>query len=79
MCHPRVFFDNNYIINSHSCIYAFMCLLSSLHKSNTALNDENKEISKTKFPSSRNSQSWEGECIIEMQHSMILTDTQSGK
>ena len=67
------------IINSHSCIYAFMCLLSFLHKSNSALNEENKEISKTTFPSSRNSQSWEGEHINEMQHSMILTDTQSGK
>lgn len=56
-----------------------MHLLSFLHKSNSALNDENKKISKTKFPSSRNSQTWEGECINEMQHSMILTDTQSGK
>ena len=43
-----------------------MHLLSFLHKSNSALNDENKKISKTKFPSSRNSQTWEGECINEM-------------
>ena len=31
------------IINSDSCMYTFMCLLSSLHKPNFALNDENKK------------------------------------
>lgn len=43
--------------NIHPFIQSFTYLLSSLHKPDSALSDENTETSKAKFLSSRNSQS----------------------